>query len=845
VGESNGQDVQVPWFSGLCLEGEVAGQYEMDLSGSQQESVDTGVAGVLALDGLAPITIFVGANNSGKSRLMRELFGNSEAVKCLRMGPNSMEFNMNIGALLEKSFYQVNKFSPKDESGFEKIIAGTEALLADFRHWHGGAMNSWIGINGVSLLDTLNEYVNLYLRGVSERLSNRFGIGGRFGDSHEEKQEKLLVAAEVRGYLSDWSERYEYIRKSQLARHMHDFHSLRRCYVPMLRGMRPPLVPVRSDRQSIDASDCFEERSILDYFTSLPSWRTLNEVEADKVERTQSKQAPAFSEKPRVFTGLSLYRDIQKRLLAPTYEERKSIRDYEMFLSANFFQGREVTLTPALHNQEGRNNDVVHIKIGDNEDRPIYDLGDGMQSLIICTYPIITELQRGSLFFLEEPDLCMHPSLQRVLLDVLRVSYREKGHQFFLTTHSNHLLDLLEDDNLVSIFSFSEFADLAPASAVSSQLDSGANAQSSKPDPCFRIRPSTLRDRQTLLELGVRPSATYLANATIWVEGVSDCAYLRAYMEAFVHYLKIRGKDWGERLAQRLEQYKEDRHYAFVEYSGANLTHFSFEERVSDNGQTETSVSDLCGKAIVIADGDIVEKGDRIAHFVDQLKERFICLPCKEIENLIPEELMKKQIRLDHTPPQRGHVDEDAIKNLNYAAYARSDEGLGKYLGDLGMIKYNGTTGNGGGSGTLPATYKSRWRSVEKGIPALIRNQIDVVKNPVNSAESIQTDDLPDYLTQDLLWLCILLYIHIAGCNYDKNTENDLKELQGHIENQVTKSELESVGEQVPDLTPNVVNNSMAETIDQAETIPNRWPIPLDNTSSRSCLLKNFSPSAA
>jgi hypothetical protein len=37
----------------------------------------------------------------------------------------------------------------------------------------------------------------------------------------------------------------------------------------------------------------------------------------------------------------------------------------------------------------------------------------------------------------------------------------------------------------------------------------------------------------------------------------------------------------------------------------------------------------------------------------------------------------------------------------------------------------------------------------------------------------------------------------------------------------------------------------MAETIDQAETIPNRWPIPLDNTSSRSCLLKNFSPSAA
>ena len=815
--ESNGQDVRVPWFSGLCLEGEVAGQYEIERSGSQQEHQDPTKAGQLELDGLAPITIFVGANNSGKSRLMRELFGNSETAKRLRtrLDPKELESGSNDMFTLIQN---LETFQDSGDSGLVEIVPAIEKCLADYRDWKDEAVHGWTGVHAMSLLDAINSRIEPLFQSRAE--------------------------AKARSYVQFWPKNYKSLCQSQFTKRMSSYLSLRRCYVPMLRGMRPPLAPVVSDQQSVSASDCFEERSILDYFSGLPNWRKLKAVKTP-LSTEYKIEGTFFSEKPSIFTGLSLYHDIRKRLLAPTYVERKSIRDYEIFLSVNFFQGREVTLTPAERNQEGKDNDVVHIRIGESEDRPIYDLGDGMQSLIICTYPIITELQRGSLFFLEEPDLCMHPSLQRVLLDVLRVSYINKGHQFFLTTHSNHLLDLLEDDELVSIFSFSEIADRAPAPGVSSQVDSGANAQSSKPDPCFRIRPSTLRDRQTLLELGVRPSATYLANATIWVEGVSDCAYLRAYMEAFVHYLKIRGKDWGERLAQRLEQYKEDRHYAFVEYSGANLTHFSFEERVSDNGQTETSVSDLCGKAIVIADGDIVEKGDRIAHFVDQLKERFICLPCKEIENLIPEELMKKQIRLDHTPPQRGHVDEDAIKNLNYAAYARSDEGLGKYLGDLGMIKYNGTTGNGGGSGTLPATYKSRWRSVEKGIPALIRNQIDVVKNPINSTESIQTEDLPDHLTQDLLWLCILLYIHIAGCNYDKNTENDLKELQGHIENQVTKSELASVGEQVPDLAPNVVNNSMAETIDQAETIPNRWPIPLDNTSSRSCLLKNFSPSAA
>ena len=835
----------MPWFSGLCLEGEVAGQYEMDLASSPQEPEGTGVAGVLALDGLSPITIFVGANNSGKSRLMREIFANSEATKCLRMRSDSDQLNSEIDVFLSLLSWPQSFNPDPSQSSLHKIKVATDVFKESYRGWIGEADDGWIGVDAVSLLDAINATIDSHLRG-EERIGFRLSDSGRFGASLADNARKNAVATTASNTPKKWLETFEVIRKSQFCSRMNDYLSLHRCYVPMLRGMRPPLASEISNRQSIDASDCYEERSILDYFAELPNWCRSDGAEEDMSRRIQHGQGPVFSEKPRIFTGLSLYHDIQKRLLAPTYEERRSIRDYELFLSTNFFQGREVTLTPALHNQEGKNNDVVHIKIGESEDRPIYALGDGMQSLIICTFPIITELQRGSLFFLEEPDLCMHPSLQRVFLKVLRESYTKKGHQFFLTTHSNHLLDLLEDDDLVSIFSFSEIADRAPVPAVSSQADCAAtNSESSKPGPRFRIRPSDLRDRRILLELGVRLSATYLANATIWVEGVSDCAYLRAYMEAFVHYLKHLGSGWGKALAVRLEQYKEDRHYAFVEYSGANLTHFSFEESERDNGQTETSVPDLCGKAIVIADGDIVAKVNREARFVAQLKDRFICLPCKEIENLIPEELMKKQIRLDHTPPQRGKVDEADIENLNYAAYARSEEGIGKYLGDLGIKKYSGTTGNGGGSGTLPNTYKSRWRSVEKGIPALIRVQIDDVENPPNLAESIQANDLPDYLTQDLIWLCILLYIHIAGCNYGKNTENYLKELRGHIENQVIISGLDRVGQQLSGSAPNVVNNSMTETISQPETIPNPWPIPVDNASMRICLMKNFSPSIA
>jgi hypothetical protein len=831
VVESNGQVVRVPWFSGLYLEGEVAGQYEMEpSSGLQAPGGGAGVQGVLALDGLAPITIFVGANNSGKSRLMRELFGNSEAAKCLRMGPDSEELKLDIEELL-KSIRLVEYSLPTDERGLREIIDALDALKADIQHWTCNTNNGWIGVNGVSLLDTLKARIDPYLRGGTERKTSRFLDGGRFGGSHEEKVNKDRVSAGVRRSLEDWSRRYEDVRKSRFVGRMHDYLSLRRCYVPMLRGMRPPLVPVRSDRQNIDASDCFEERSILDYFTGFSSWRSLDNREEAKVESSQQKQAPDFSEKPRIFTGLSLYRDIQKRLLAPTHEERKSIRDYEMFLSANFFQGREVTLTPALHNQEGKDNDVVYIKIGESEDRPIYALGDGMQSLIICTYPIITELQRGSLFFLEEPDLCMHPSLQRVFLKVLRDSYTEKGHQFFLTTHSNHLLDLLEDDNLVSIFSFSEIADRAPAPAVSPQAASVTNSQSSKPaQRYFRIRRSNSNDRQTLLELGVRPSATYLANATIWVEGVSDCAYLRAYMEGFVHYLKVRGNYWGKTLAQRLEQYKEDRHYAFVEYSGANLTHFSFADRACDGSQRQdnsnivSSAPYLCARAIVIADGDITDsnKGDRCKLFATQLKERFIGLPCKEIENLIPDELMKNQIQKDDS-----NIDVTRLTEIKYADYRKLELGIGSYLSNFDFVRKS----YAGQSGTLTAYRKKMWSSNEKGIPWLIRQDVESDKERVKERIDEANRELPNYLTQDLIWLSLCLYAHIAECNHDLETKKHLNNFQNFIQSQ------REILLQATAVIQNVDSQPCPESNNTAESASLEWPI---KDVNRSCLLTAF-----
>ena len=774
--ESNGQDVRVPWFSGLCLEGEVAGQYVMDLGSSQQEPEGTGGPRRLALDGLEPITIFVGANNSGKSRMLRELFKTQQPLGI--------------------------KLKSRDTEG---AVVDVGIKFPDWIKTMSGEVDNTL-INGW-IIEKERSRLGKYIETFDNVNFNAYSPGER------QILQKLKETISGCGITSE-------IRNLQQAK---------RFYIPILRGMRPPLIISSDGLDRVSNKDLYEARTLHDYLKDMGMRAFTNDINSRYM----------------IFTGLALYDNLRRRLLARTQTERNTVRNYESFLSEHFFPGQIVTLIPV----EESNNDVVHIRIGDNDERPIYDLGDGMQSLIICTYPIVTETEKGSLFFLEEPDLCMHPSLQRTFLEVLKTYHRKMGHQFFITTHSNHLLDLLEDNELVSIFSFSEIADRALAPTDPTQGDSGPNPQQSKPKPSFRIRPSNLRDRQTLLELGVRPSATFLANATIWVEGVSDCAYLRAYMEAFIHYLKIRGKDWGKNdinsksLVQRLEEYKEDRHYAFVEYSGANLTHFSFEDADCDEDQGQansgivTNVSYLCSKAIVIADGDITDsnKGDHWNCFVNQLDDRFIALPCKEIENLIPDGLMQSQVLKDDS-----NIDVTKLREINYPDYRKLKIGVGDYLSNFDFV----TKLYKDKSGTLTAYRKKMWSSNDRGIPWLVRQAIerdikrikDGTGNPENTGNTQSNDEaaaipeLTSYLTQDLIWLSVCLYTHIAECNHDTKTKEELKGFQEFIKRQ-------GDGLQAPAVIQAGDSQPCPESENTAKSAALEWPI---KDVNRSCLLTAF-----
>jgi hypothetical protein len=275
VVESNGEDVHVPWFSGICLEGEVAGQYEIEGAASQQEPEGTGVPGQLALDGLGPITIFVGANNSGKSRLLRELFKAKQPLMI--------------------------KLKSRDPEGAEVDV--------------GKEIPGWIIRMGGQVSRAIK---NSWIVEIERRqLGNDFGV-----------LDDIILGISNPNEILNLRELKRIMTGCGITGGIRGLQEVKRLYVPILRGMRPPLIMNTKEEDYQKYTDIYVQRTLYDYFN--------NDI--------MSARIPIGDELPNlIFTGLTLYANLRRRLLARTQAERKTVRDYELFLSESLypFRGRD------------------------------------------------------------------------------------------------------------------------------------------------------------------------------------------------------------------------------------------------------------------------------------------------------------------------------------------------------------------------------------------------------------------------------------------------------------------------------------------------------------------------
>ncbi|MAD02116.1 MAG: hypothetical protein CMK65_00615 [Pseudoalteromonas sp.] len=390
----------------------------------------------------------------------------------------------------------------------------------------------------------------------------------------------------------------------------------RNVYIPTLRGLR-----------HVEREDTFEHRTKSDYFPN---------INKDEFE---------------VFTGHSLYKDLTTHLLG-SYQKRQKVRDYEQYLSENFFFGRDISLVPMV------DKDVVYVKEGDDEDRAIYDLGDGIQSIILLTYKVFMA-ESPTMFFIEEPEHFLHAGLQRTLIETFA---KHKEHMFFMTTHSNHFLDLAQERDDISIQQVSR---VNGESKVQASLDYG----------------------ELLNELGVRASSVLLANCSIWVEGVTDKLYLRAYLNKYFEELGDEDKK------RKLKSYHENLHFVFTEYQGSNITHWDFSNDLENDG-SETPAKRLNRNILLIADADIEGKGERAESLKKALGEAFYLLEYKEIENFIPFDILIDTAKARWgTFTQRANCNIDKFNNIKESSFRKKDVGIGKVL-ERNVVKAEGLERN-------------------------------------------------------------------------------------------------------------------------------------------------------
>lgn len=485
------------------------------------------------------LNFFIGKNNAGKSRFLRNLFCSSTSYRRYQI-----ELYRKILAISKDLQTNIEYEVLRKQQRYDNFLE----LLRNFQENFNYSSNT--------SADQFYHCIN-YLNSV--QLLNKFGLNQHTSNLKNEYKEQYEKSLDI----NLWAEKF---------------------YLPILRCMRPVT--------EIENKQPFIERTQKDYFKKSKSLNSNN-----------------------IITGEHLYHELKIHLLGEP-EQRDLIKSYEEKLSQYFFDNDPISLIPK-HDQ-----DVVNIKIGKDKQFPISQLGDGLQQAIILTYEAYIKRQDSEgkeqihAFFIEEPELHMHAGMVRQLMNFY---LNETKHYYFFTTHSNHLLDMADESDQVIIQKF-----------VKEQNKDDLNKFDFKIYRCDR-------DRDLLASLGVKPSSVYLANCTIWVEGITDRLYITKYMDKYLSELKKS----NEELYKKYRRFMPNYHYTFVEYAGSNLVHWSFSdeftEHLNDKGMNALLTT---SSVLLIADGDIQPKGNRVEQLNQSLGEQFLLLQCKETENTLPTDLI-------------------------------------------------------------------------------------------------------------------------------------------------------------------------------------------------------------
>ena len=538
------------------------------------------------LKNIKKINIFIGENNSGKSRMMRSFLKN------------------------EYIYIYSNSFI--DENTSRDLNIYFSALKSYINNFNSNSNNIKISIpNNYKNANNVDKYIDInnYVKSLNiniNALSNLNARGNYKNITNTLDQIKSILQRPI-------SNSYRINQK---------MNELDITYIPILRGI-----------------ECFNIYYDINKNTTLDSVvmnetqrQAMNEykINSKRIYKNKITKAYEIKKSNSIFTAENLYDEITAKLLGEE-SDRNFVSDFQNFISDQFYNGKEFTIIPK------QSKGYLSVKIGNETDKALHNLGDGIKQLITLLYKIYEKRNKEAIFLIEEPEINLHPGYQRKFIEILQSPIFSK-HQYFITTHSNHLIDSCFDYNCISIYKFINFENK---------------------NNTFKVINSSPNDIETLQLLGVNNSSVFMANCTIWVEGISDKILISKYLDI---YFK----------EKNISSYCEDIHYSFVEYGGNNITHWSF----IPNSDIETiNSSGIANKSFIICDNDndVESKKKRKENLKAIFKEQYYELTVREIENTISKEVLERTLFNGQEPDYK-------IKYESNKSYANKSERMGSFI---------------------------------------------------------------------------------------------------------------------------------------------------------------------